>query len=126
VMENNSKLRMYDSWFLKVGDAPIETHNVSDSSFALQQIDGLLKDRATAISQGYVNGTQKYNIFYHSAWDNNRRIVTGRSQDLSLGLCLIEDSSLHAIFLGLFAYPTLVSEATRQALLILDSYSSQL
>lgn len=124
MMANNPELDMYDSWFLKVGDVPIEAHNMADLSFTLQQIAELLKDRTTAISQGFINGTQNYNIFYYDTWDNNRRIVTGRSHDFSVGLCLVEDPSLNSIFLGLFAYPILVSEATRQALLILDLCAS--
>lgn len=120
MLPDDSILNMYDAWLLKIGDAPIEMHNISDTSFALQQIDGLLKDRTTAISQGYVNGTQIYNIFYHDIFDNSKRIVTGRSQNFDSGLCLVEDTLMNAVFLGLFTYPTLISEATRQALYILD------
>lgn len=118
------ELNMYDTWLLKVGDAPIKVHNISDTASALQQINGLLKDRTTAISQGFINGTQKYNIFYHDVFDNDKRVVTGRSQDLNLGLCLVENESLNTVFLGLFAYPTLIGEATRQALCILNLCSS--
>lgn len=115
---------MYDSWLLKVGDAPIEAHNIIDPSAALQQITEILKNRTTAISRGFTNGVQDYNIFYYDTLDNSRRIVTGRSRDLNVGLCLVEDPSLNVIFLGLFAYPILISEATRQALLILNLRTS--